>query len=192
MKACPYCGALNPEDAAFCNNCGSNLGVGPSPGLQPQAPYQYHYPVVPHYAGFWIRFVAALVDGIILSIAMIPLNIILWAINEDFYVWGTWNVHNGVNIGLLWIFTLIRLAVIWTYFTLMTGRYQATLGKMLVKVKVVGPDLGPISYGTAALREIVGKFVAAIVCYLGFIWAGFDERKQGWQDKIANTYVIYE
>ncbi|MFW6113519.1 MAG: RDD family protein [Actinomycetota bacterium] len=194
MKACPYCGALNPDDAEFCSGCGSSLGAGP-PGGQPYAPYQqyqYHYPVVPHYAGFWIRFVAALVDGIILLAAMIPLNIIFWAVNENFYVWGSWDVRNGVGIGLVWLFNLIRLVVVWTYYTLMTGRYQATLGKMLVKIKVVGPYLGPITYGTAALREILGKFVSAIICYIGYIWAGFDERKQAWHDKIANTYVIYE
>jgi uncharacterized RDD family membrane protein YckC len=71
----------------------------------------------------------------------------------------------------------------------LTGRFQATLGKMCLGLKVTGTDMRPRSYATAATREI-SKIVSAIPCMLGFIWAGFDPRKQAWHDKIAKTYVI--
>jgi uncharacterized RDD family membrane protein YckC len=41
-----------------------------------------------------------------------------------------------------------------------------------------------------ALRQIIGQWVAAIFCYIGFIWALFDANKQGWHDKIAKTLVV--
>ena len=44
--------------------------------------------------------------------------------------------------------------------------------------------------GYAVLREIVGKFVSAIAFFLGFLWIGWDGRKQGWHDKIAGTHVV--
>jgi uncharacterized RDD family membrane protein YckC len=202
MKACPNCKALNPDDAQFCSQCGLLIGGAqppaqaqyppPPPGQPPYAQPGYPYAVAaPRYAGFWIRFAASIIDGIILSIAVLPLNLIFWAIDRNFYYWGTWDWQAGVNAGLAFLFTLIRVGIMWAYFVFMTGRYQATLGKMLVDVKVVGPDLGPISYTTAALREIVGKFVSGIACGLGYIWAGFDPRKQAWHDKIAKTFVIY-
>jgi uncharacterized RDD family membrane protein YckC/ribosomal protein L40E len=204
MKACPNCNASNPDDADFCSNCAFSFTGAPPPGQQPyptplpgQQPYPPtaypgQAPVVPHYAGFWIRFVAYFVDSLVLYAAFMPLNLIFWAINNRFYVWGSWDTHAGVSAGLAFLFSIIRLVVGWAYFIWMTGRYQATLGKMLLDIKVVGPDLGPISYGTAAIRETIGKFLSAIVCGLGYIWVAFDPRKQGWMDKLANTYVIYK
>ena len=43
-----------------------------------------------------------------------------------------------------------------------------------------------------ALRQVIGQWAAAIICYVGFIWVLFDANKQGWHDKIAKTLVIYE
>ncbi|MDI6831491.1 MAG: RDD family protein [Actinomycetota bacterium] len=163
----------------------------PPPGWQAYPPgHQYPQPGYPRYAGFWIRFVAAFIDGIIVSVAFLPLNLIFSALSDRFYFWGSWDWREGVSVGLVILFNLIRIGVGWAYYTVMTGRYGATLGKMLLKLKVVGEDMGPVSYGTAALREIVGKFLSGLVCALGYIWAGFDDRKQAWHDKIAHTFVI--
>jgi len=201
MKSCPGCGSENPDDAAFCAVCGYRFAAFPPPGqaeyqqppgqppYQPQG-YQPYAPGYPRYAGFWIRFAAAFIDSVILSVALFPVNFIFSALNERFYYWGSWDYKEGAGIGLVILFNLIRMGVFWAYYVIMTGRYGATLGKMLFKLKVVGEDMGPVSYGTAALREIVGKFVSGLVCAIGYIWAGFDERKQAWHDKIAHTFVI--
>jgi len=212
MKNCPNCGAANPDDAVYCSNCAydfraaSPAGQPPyqqPPGQPPYTPpgyqpypqgypqgYPQSYPQgYPRYAGFWIRFAAAFIDGIILSVALFPINLIFSALSERFNFWGSWE-RDGTAIGLIIIFNVIRVGLYWAYFVIMTGRYGATLGKMLLKLKVVGEDMGPISYGTAALREIVGKFVSSLICMLGYIWAGFDDRKQAWHDKIAHTFVI--
>jgi uncharacterized RDD family membrane protein YckC len=209
MKNCPNCGAENPDDAAFCSNCAYGFQAAPPAGQPPyqqppgQPPYpaygqpqpypppgyQPYPPGYPTYAGFWIRFGAAFIDGIILSVAFFPINIIFAALSERFSFWGGWG-GGGTSIGLVILYNILRVGVGWAYFTIMTGRYGATLGKMLLKLKVVREDMGPVSYGTAALREIVGKFVSSLVCGLGYIWVGFDDRKQAWHDKIAHTFVI--
>lgn len=162
----------------------------PPGGYTYQPGPQYYQAGYPRYAGFWIRFVAAFIDGLILGVAFLPINLIFSALNERFYFWGSWDWKEGASVGLLILFNLLRLAVSWAYYVIMTGRYGATLGKMLLKLKVVGEDMGPVTYGTAALREIVGKFVSSLVCAIGYIWAGFDDRKQAWHDKIAHTFVI--
>ena len=47
-----------------------------------------------------------------------------------------------------------------------------------------------ISIGKAILREVIGKWISGSVFDLGYIWVAFDEKRQGWHDKIAGTYVI--
>lgn len=147
------------------------------------------------YGGFWIRFVAQIIDGIIIGIPMS----IFYAIFVGSMVTNSVQVNVttgevGVNtgsifasMGLLWI---VALVIGFGYPIFMLGKFGATLGKMALGLKVVDENYQPISYGKAALREIVGKWISAIVLYLGFIWIGIDEKKQGWHDKIAKTYVI--
>lgn len=56
-------------------------------------------------------------------------------------------------------------------------------------LRVVSTDGQPMTMGKAFIRYI-GYIISAIVFYLGFIWIAIDKDKQGWHDKIANTYVI--
>ena len=44
--------------------------------------------------------------------------------------------------------------------------------------------------GRAAVREILGKLISTIVLFIGFLWIAFDDKKQGWHDKLASTYVV--
>ncbi|WP_287155729.1 RDD family protein [Candidatus Solincola tengchongensis] len=190
MRTCPACGLLNAEEANFCSGCGFRLsGVMPPATSYPVPPVAEA--AYPRYAGFWIRFVAAFIDGLVLSVIYLPVNFIFWAANENIYFWGTWDFSRGVSFGLLFLYNLIRMLIGWAYYTYLTGRYGATLGKRLLGLRVVGEDLQPVTFGTAAVREIPGKLISALFCMFGYIWAGFDGRKQAWHDKIARTLVIY-
>ncbi|MDI6873897.1 RDD family protein [Candidatus Solincola sp.] len=190
MKACPNCGLLNTEGANFCSGCGYRLSDVMPPGTTHPA-FQVAEGAYPRYAGFWIRFAAAIVDGLVLSVAFLPVNLLFWAVNENIHFWGSWDFSRGVSSGLLFLFNVIRTLIGWAYYTYLTGRYGATLGKKLLGLRVVGEDLQPVTYGTAVVREIPGKLLSALACMLGYIWAGFDGRKQAWHDKIARTLVIY-
>jgi uncharacterized RDD family membrane protein YckC len=82
------------------------------------------------------------------------------------------------------------------YFPLMWWQKGATLGQMVLNLRVVrAVDGGPIDGGTAFVRflvfllESVGTYI--LIGLLGFIWAAFDQRKQAWHDKAANTVVIH-
>ena len=65
-----------------------------------------------------------------------------------------------------------------------------TPGRNIVGLEIVDAAGEEMSFGRGILREIVGKFISGIFFYLGYIWVAFDERKQGWHDKIAGTYVV--
>lgn len=189
MKACPRCGFLNPDEAAFCSGCGH-----PFPVVEPPRAGYRAYPHAglpgPRYAGFWARFAASIIDGLILSLIFLPVNFLFWVVDQNIYFWGAWNVERGISSGLVLLFNLVRTLVSWAYYSYLTGRYGATLGKKLLGLRVVSEDLQPITYGTAIVREIPAKLLSALACMLGYIWVGFDTRKQGWHDKIAGTLVI--
>ena len=77
------------------------------------------------------------------------------------------------------------------YFVAAWAKSGQTIGKMFVGIKVVGADGTPLSWGAAFLRYI-GYIVNALVLSLGFLWIVFDAKRQGWHDKIARSYVVYE
>ena len=146
------------------------------------------------YAGFWRRLGAYTVDGIIIFFTFIVLSIIaslaffsgaISGNSKDFIVdLADPARFSSVKILICIFFTSLYIA----YFTYFHGTTGRTLGKMFFGLQVVSADGTPISFGIAFLRA-VGYLVSGIF-YLGFIWAAFDKRKQGWHDKIAGTVVI--
>ena len=64
-----------------------------------------------------------------------------------------------------------------------------TVGMRFLGLQVVGTDGKLIGLGTALIRWL-GLVVSFSVLFLGVIWVAFDPLKQGWHDKIANTYVV--
>ena len=125
------------------------------------------------YAGFWKRFIAAFIDGIILQISGLVILLI------D-YVLGATGV---INI-------LLNLILGWLYFALMeSSRQQATLGKQALGIIVTDLNGNRISFGKATTRYF-GKFISALIFCLGFIMAGFTEKKQALHDMIAGCLVV--
>jgi uncharacterized RDD family membrane protein YckC len=120
-------------------------------------------------AGFWRRFAALLIDGILLGIV----NVILRAIA---------GMGGGTGLG-----TLVSLAY-FTYFE--GGPTGQTLGKKAMGIRVIDfGGGGSIGYGRAFIRWI-GRFVSAIVFLLGYLWMLWDKERQTWHDKFANSVVV--
>ena len=67
---------------------------------------------------------------------------------------------------------------------------SATPGKMLLKLKIVQENGNTLDIKTALIRYF-SYILSGIVIFLGYIWIGFDAKKQGWHDKIAKTYVVH-
>ena len=76
-----------------------------------------------------------------------------------------------------------------TYVAL-TGLKGQTLGKMALGIIVVNAQGEAPGIRRAAFREIVGKLASEIAIFLGYLWVGWDEKKRGWHDHIAKTYVV--
>lgn len=131
------------------------------------------------YGGFWIRFMAAVADSIIVNIAFGILNPIVFG--GRYFDFGTMYVLDNT-----WLGFILQAG----YYIVMWYLFGATLGKMLFRLRIVSADtLGDISLGQAIGRYL-SLFISAFPLMLGFIWAGFDPRKQAWHDKLAGTFVL--
>jgi uncharacterized RDD family membrane protein YckC len=148
-------------------------------GNLPGFGYQQQGPMTgpPVYGGFWIRFLAVLIDMLIIGFVFgFPLRFV-----------GTDSEVVGIIVGI--VAGVIYFAAYITYFILMTGWRGQTLGKMALRLKVVNADMTPVDYGTAAIREF-SKLLSALILYIGYIMAGFDSEKRALHDRIAKTRVI--
>lgn len=150
------------------------------------------------YAGFWIRFVAYVIDGFLLgtvsSFLVLPL-LGLVGINIPMLESGNTEDWLGIIAIIASLGTAIYLTTFilgWLYFALLeSGSRQASIGKMAVGVKVVGINGERISFGRASLRYF-GKYVSGAIMMIGYIMAAFTENKQALHDYIANTFVKYK
>lgn len=144
------------------------------------------------YAGFWKRFVAYIIDQIIISVlafvivipflAMIGLG--LWS--QDFDV-----SENYIFAIISAYFSIILFIVIgqWLYYALMESMKGATLGKMALGIIVTDMQGNRISFGRATGRYFA-KIISSLILSIGYIMAGFTQQKQALHDIITGCLVI--
>jgi predicted Zn finger-like uncharacterized protein len=135
-------------------------------------------------AGFWIRVVAYLIDGLLLWSVQFVLGLLISLIIN---MLGLPAEGNSSIDAVLWLF---EATLSLGYAVFFIGYCGQTPGKMALRIKVIRTDGGPVSYGRAVLREVLGKFVSGILLGIGYLMVAFDSQKQGLHDKMADTYVI--
>jgi uncharacterized RDD family membrane protein YckC len=128
------------------------------------------------YAGFWRRFVAFLLDGLILGVVTVPLNIAFGG--DDWYTEASSGARGIASV------------LGWLYYALMeSSAKQATVGKMALGIIVTDMEGRRIGFGRATGRHFA-KILSALILGIGFIMIAFTQRKQGLHDILAGTLVI--
>ena len=145
---------------------------------------------VMRYAGFWIRFGAAFIDGIIIYAVNFPLGM-LFGFLMPTLVHAQKTPSDALFFPAIILMNLLQMILPALYVIWMTGKYGATLGKKAVGIKVVMSDGSPISYGRATGRYFA-KILSALILYIGYIMGAFDDEKRALHDHICNTRVIYK
>jgi uncharacterized RDD family membrane protein YckC len=165
--------------------------IGPAPGWE--------------YAGFWIRAVAYILDGIILGIVTTVLWLVVLAIaaavgigaaatsgvGADGQLTGEEIAVIGVGVvAAVSFLAIMTLVVTVLYFVLFWVKRGGTLGQTVLGMRIARESDGaPIGWGTAIVRYVM-MLISFWIFYLGVIWVAFEPRKRGWHDMVAGTVVV--
>ena len=149
----------------------------------------------PNYASFGLRFLAYLIDSILMMIIIIPLVLIFGVLmavvgGEGAFEEGTAG-GEAIPAALSLILNLISIIPMWLYSAILESSvWQATIGKKIFGIRVTDLSGNRISFGRATGRFFGKNFISSMICAVGFIMAAFTEKKQGLHDMIASTLVV--
>jgi len=203
------------DGAAFCSNCGQAFAVAAavarapmmsSPVAAPIAggvaavPAYAGYAAVPRaeYAGFWVRFLAFLIDNAVMGIGFVLILIPLIFLTGLGGFIGEIHPNEDMNdvgifmlFGLLFLAATVSLLLTWLYHALMeSSEWQATLGKKVLGLVVTDMAGRRVSFGRATGRHFAKIITNMVPAFIGYIMAGFTERKQALHDMIAGCLVL--
>lgn len=157
------------------------------PSSPPQAPVVY--------AGFWLRFVAHIIDEILIGIVafIVILPFILMAgvsiVSMDEYDPSPVAIFSF--IGAYFAMILTAVVIKWLYYALMESSRGATLGKMALRLRVTDLQGNRITFGRATGRWF-GKILSGLPLGIGYMMAGWTQQKQALHDILAGTLIVRE
>jgi uncharacterized RDD family membrane protein YckC len=136
------------------------------------------------YGGFWVRFLAIILDGIVIGVITSALSV--FALGGGMFAWNTTAGAMAIDYTYNAFGALIGLV----YFVGFWGWRGQTPGMIPFDMRIVMASDGTKPDWVRMLLRYVGLLIGIAVFFIGVIWAGFDRRKQGWHDKIAGTVVV--
>ena len=137
------------------------------------------------YAGFWWRMLASAIDQILITIAFIPILLIVYGdVSFDLSAIDQGAIDQGSGDLLLSVLVpAIIVLVFW-------AARSATPGKMAIAARIVRADTGARPTTRQFVIRYLGYYLSLLPLGLGFVWIAVDPRKQGWHDKLAGTVVV--
>lgn len=221
---CSRCGASVPENVAFCGHCGQPTGPVPpepigaspvpapvfsapgaaitAPPLTPTAPVAATFapeavPSTSPYAGFWLRFVAYVIDAAIVTVGLGVFVAAGALFLGAGFLRNLGDLNSNDNLAPLiavpFVLMLIcaTLAASWLYYAWFeSSRHQGTLGKMALGLMVTDMQGRRVTFARASGRFFAKIITGLIPLFIGYIMAGFTQRKQALHDMIASCLVL--
>jgi uncharacterized RDD family membrane protein YckC len=181
MQFCSECGRPYPHDdlvvfgsSLVCASCKPIFTQKLREGVVPVGALQY--------GGFWMRFLAVFIDGLILAVVSM--------FYSPFITFGGFDPRDTARVFVMFgILTGIGFLVRMVYETWFIGRFGATPGKMVCHLKVVRPDGRPLTY-QRSLGRFFGKLLNDFTFLIGYIIAAFDDEKRALHDRVCDTRVV--
>ena len=147
------------------------------------------------YGGFWIRVVAKIIDSLIIGIPVMLIYLIA-VFGFGFKMFGQQGgpadfaelfASLGIQLGAQFIGVVLG----GFYNVFFVVKYGATPGKMAVGLLVLTANGERLTIGRAIGRYFA-EMLSGMICYIGYILAGFDDQKRTLHDHICNTRVVYK
>ncbi|MFZ0005151.1 MAG: RDD family protein [Methanoregula sp.] len=201
---CPKCGKETDASGQFCQWCGAPIdNVAPAPVVV-AAPDPDEGPEIGIYAGLGRRFVAFIVDFIL--IVLFGIIAVAFFNQENGIMYLIYIVVDHAPISSLTetgapiaaigpIVAAVGILVVvvpWLYYAgFESSRGQATPGKVLMSLQVTDVEGNRITFARATLR-FFGKFISTLIIFIGFLMIGLTKKRQGLHDKIAGCLVLLQ
>ena len=140
------------------------------------------------YAGFWIRFGAKFIDGIILYIANLPVGILV-GIVMAFWI----EKDNLTGVIILQVINVLCAVILGLCYNVPLLVWKgATVGKLALGLKVVNAE-GPVNLSVGkAFGRCFAEYLSGFILYIGYLMVAFDEEKRALHDRICGTRVVYK
>ena len=198
---CQFCGSPITASSRFCSHCGQSqpsvptaaVAAAPAPAFAAPAAYAAAPTVV--YAGFWMRFIAVIIDSLVVGVVTGPVTLIAQlAMGFGGGLMTDKPEINSGNIamiaGLLSFIVVFSVAVHALYEALLTASSkQATVGKMVFRMKVTNMEGKRISIPLAFGRHFA-KYISSLTLLIGYLIQPFTAKRQALHDIMAGTLVI--
>ena len=180
MPFCKNCGNEITQDAKFCPKCGAPVSLEQTVQASQEPSATAAAPGLK--IAFWgERFVAWLIDAVIIGLIVGFLNLFAFFTFGTFTFWPSWVPFFNFNFGGILYFA---------YWFLMDGTYGQSIGKMAMRLRVTRTDGGRINMGQAALESAGKAFLLPIDVILG--WILYPNRRQRLFNNLSGTVVIRE
>ena len=211
---CSKCGTNLAAGTAFCGTCGTPTGT-PAVAIAPPVVSPTYAGGSTHaayadpaglvvsrgfsYAGFWLRVVATLIDSVAMSLALGVLLVPLFFLSGAAGMIEAIAEHHGQPdpgviislIAMMFVLATVSVLAQWLYHAyLESGEKQGTWGKQLMGLYVTDLLGQPITFGRASGRFFAKIVTGMIPLGIGYVMAGFTERKQALHDMIASCLVL--
>jgi uncharacterized RDD family membrane protein YckC len=193
---CSKCGAQMADSALLCSGCGWVFSTGAALA-RPMSAQAVSSATRVHYGGFWLRFLAYLIDGVVIMLGVFVVAIPLVFLTglgtllsqvhpeEDLNDAGFWLI-----MAVIFLLATVSLAVTWLYHALMeSSEWQATIGKKVLDLVVTDMAGCRVSFWRATGRHFA-KIVSSMIYPFGHIMAGFTQQKQALHDMIAGCLIL--
>ena len=214
---CPSCGTDNPVTEGHCRRCGATIssegdsfgavGYAPEPvafqplppladGVHRSAASPYARPRVVD-AGLWLRFLAAMVDSIIIGLVLgVVWLLAATVIGIPIGILAAVSQAKESEVGDVWGFVAVLAGVVilvggnWLYSALFeSSPAMATPGKQVMRIVVTDEREQRLSFSLASAR-FAGKLISIVPCGAGFLLCAFTARRQALHDLMVATFVL--
>ncbi len=139
------------------------------------------------YAGFFVRLTAYLIDKIIVAVPLGLVRVILWMSR----IGSSSHFLTGKVFFSFTLTDLILYVLSVSYFIFLTWAGGRTIGKRLMRIKVVSAFDRRPTFFEIFFRETFGRYLSAVILYIGYLIIGAGDEKQALHDYLADTRVIY-
>lgn len=171
----------------------------PPPGYQAYTPHPIG---MTEFAGFWQRFLAMIVDGVLYGLLALllaaPGLFLIRSAYDDCVRFGSDGdlicpPGEPAGTSLAGGSALIGIAaiIVIVIYIRALGKTGQTWGRKLAGVKVVDATSGaPIGVGKAFGRQLFANIISGQILYLGYLWMLWDNKNQTWHDKVVGSVVV--